>query len=146
MADGKTHASIASLVACGISTAALPVGFFAHDEMTALAMMAGAVAGWAITPDLDIEHRTHEERRLWRVSPVIGGVWTLYWLPYAWTIPHRHWLSHAPGIGTAIRMLYLLWWLPLVTPLNWRLILVTWLAWSLQDVAHLAADGFKLRA
>jgi uncharacterized metal-binding protein len=29
------------------------------------------------------------------------------WLPYQKFIPHRHWLSHAPVIGSAVRLLYL---------------------------------------
>jgi hypothetical protein len=31
----------------------------------------------------------------------------LLWLPYQKFIPHRHWLSHAPVIGSAVRLLYL---------------------------------------
>jgi uncharacterized metal-binding protein len=29
------------------------------------------------------------------------------WLPYQKKIPHRHWLSHAPIVGSALRLLYL---------------------------------------
>jgi uncharacterized metal-binding protein len=144
MADGQTHARIASGVTLAVSVAALPVGV--HDSTTALAMMAGAVCGWLMTPDLDIEHRTHEEWRLWRLSPVIGAVWTLYWLPYAWAIPHRHWLSHAPGIGTLIRMLYVGWWIPIIVPVDLRFVVVMWLAWCVQDIAHLAADGWRFHS
>jgi uncharacterized metal-binding protein len=144
MADGRTHARIANGVTLAVSAAALPVGV--HDSAAALALMAGAVCGWAMTPDLDIEHRTHEEWRLWRLSPIIGAVWTLYWLPYAWTIPHRHWLSHAPGVGTLIRMLYVGWWIPLIAPVDWRFVVVMWLAWCVQDIAHLAADGWRFHS
>ena len=144
MADGRTHARIAGGVAVALSTAALPVAVY--DEAMALAMLAGAVGGWLVTPDIDIPHRTHEETRIYRVSPVLGVIWQTYWTPYALIIPHRHWLSHAPGIGTALRMLYLFWWLLFVVSPDWQLVVIAWLAWCVQDIAHLAADGFRLRA
>ena len=35
-------------------------------------------------------------------------LWQMYWFPYAIIIPHRHGLSHLPGLGTAGRLAYLL--------------------------------------
>lgn len=141
MADGRTHSRIAAGVAAVISMAAIPIGM--TDPNVALSIVAGAVGGWMVTPDLDIEHRTHEEWRIWRLSPIVGAIWTLYWLPYAWAIPHRHWASHLPGVGTAGRMIYLFWWLPLiVSPIDWSLIAMVWCAWSIQDIGHYVADSF----
>ena len=34
-------------------------------------------------------------------------LWQMYWFPYAIIIPHRHGLSHLPGLGTAGRVAYL---------------------------------------
>ena len=144
MADGRTHARIASGVTLAVSVAALPVGV--HDSAAALALIVGAVAGFAISPDLDLEGRTEDEARMWRISPVLGFLWQTYWYPYALLIPHRHWLSHAPGIGTFIRMLYVGWWIPLIAPVDWRFVVVMWLAWCVQDIAHLAADGWRFHS
>ena len=144
MADGRTHAKIASGVTLAVSAAALPVGV--HDAAAALALVVGAVAGFAISPDLDLEGRTEDEARIWRISPVLGFLWQTYWYPYALLIPHRHWLSHAPGIGTLIRMLYVGWWIPLIAPVDWRFVVVMWLAWCVQDIAHLAADGWRFHS
>lgn len=146
MADGRTHAQTAEKVAIALSASAIPVGYYTN-EAAALAIMAGAVCGWLMTPDLDIPHRTHEESRMWRLSPILGVIWQTYWKPYALLIPHRHWLSHAPGVGTAIRMLYIGWPLPLLVPsIDWWLVLSAFVAWSIQDVAHLAADGWRVKS
>lgn len=39
---------------------------------------------------------------------ILGVLWVMLWMPYAYLIPHRHWLSHAPFISGALRLVYLL--------------------------------------
>lgn len=54
----------------------------------------------------------------------------IFW-PYAVVIPHRHWLSHLPIVGTAGRLAYILF-------LAWEVALITgqidWLLWVLSRV------------
>lgn len=77
------------------------------------------MVGLVVTPDLDVRYRNTYSETIMRhtAGRLAGGFWDWIWLPYAYLIPrHRHWLSHAPIIGTALRLLYLLaipallWW------------------------------------
>jgi uncharacterized metal-binding protein len=36
----------------------------------------------------------------------LGGLWISLWWPYAWLIKHRSPISHAPILGTVVRLLY----------------------------------------
>ena len=110
MANGRQHAEALQL-------AAVPVGMLAYvvsnDVETAVAVAIGVLVGIIIDPDLDMVQPTHSEWQMRQALGIIGKVWQWYWLPYAWLVPHRSWISHKPIIGTAIRVSYLLI-LPLV--------------------------------
>lgn len=71
----------------------------------------GCLAGILIGPDLDqIDQAVihHGERRFIKYVPVLGYLWLALWDLYARMIPHRHPLSHFPGIGTIGRVGWLL--------------------------------------
>lgn len=73
-----------------------------------MAVSAGCLAGLLLTPDLDINNGSisnHHARRTF--GQVVGIIWEVAWKPYSWIIPHRSPLSHAPVIGTALRLFYL---------------------------------------
>jgi uncharacterized metal-binding protein len=117
MSSGKVHA-LATVAAAGIATPALAL-LAGQPVTTAAAFAAGCLAGLVVTPDLDVRYRdTHAETVVRRSGGcVAGALWNLLWLPYAYLIPrHRHWSSHAPVIGTALRLVYLalilalFWW------------------------------------
>lgn len=110
MSSGKRHAqmSLALSVPLGV------VSFVATSDI-AFALSAGVgcgIVGQLISPDLDQISITRSESTAMRWFKIFGVVWMAYWLLYGWLIPHRHWLSHAPIIGTAGRLVYLL--LPLL--------------------------------
>lgn len=67
-------------------------------------MAAGTAAGVFIHPDWDYAE----------IRGVVADLGPLKYLvkPYGWAIPHRHWFSHAPLIGTAGRLAYV--FLPLL--------------------------------
>ena len=73
-----------------------------------LGLIAGAahyVGGLMLSPDLDLVSRPFKR---W-------GLLRFIWLPYQRLVPrHRHWLSHGPVIGSAVRLVYLA---ALVSPL-----------------------------
>jgi uncharacterized metal-binding protein len=75
----------------------------------------GALAGWGClfgivcSPDLDIPEVTISERVMVDLFGKAGWLWFYYWLPYGLLFRHRHMLSHAPVLGTAVRLIWLLW-------------------------------------
>lgn len=152
MATGKQHAAVGKLICIATSAAAAATALSGHPQ-TAAGLIAGSLGGWFITPDIDHWQRTHEEIRIYQsAGPLAGRLWQAYWSPYAILIPHRHWLSHLPGVGTVIRIAYLC--LPLFTVLLWQgaplpylptFYAATLAAWTLQDAVHLLMDGFRLR-
>jgi len=107
--NGKAHAT-ASLVL------ALPCGVAAYAVTENVAVSVGAtvgcLAGTLLTPDLDVDGITSSEWWLVKKLGPLGFLWMAAWWPYAKIIPHRHWLSHAPIVGTIGRLAYVL--LPVV--------------------------------
>jgi uncharacterized metal-binding protein len=101
MASGKQHSQ--ATLAAGI-----PVGmvYYLITENAPPAAIYGCLAGVLLSPDLDIPTKTISEYYMGKI-PVIGCLFYWYWLPYAKLVPHRHWISHAPIIGTAVRLLYI---------------------------------------
>lgn len=148
MASGKKHAAANKLTLVAVSAAAL---FYLPTigEQEAIALIAGAAIGYLITPDIDHHVRTHEEWRIIQISKLIGKLWVAYWSPYAALMPHRYWLGHMPGIGTALRALYLL--IPAIYYYGGidfllaypRISLSVFIGWTIQDVAHAILDGWK---
>jgi uncharacterized metal-binding protein len=118
MPSGKIHAA-ATVIAAGVVSPLLALVARQPVEHAA-AFAAGCMVGLVVTPDLDVRHRdTHSETIIRRTGGCFpGALWNLFWLPYAYLVPcHRHWLSHAPLLGTALRVIYLLlvpalfWWI-----------------------------------
>jgi uncharacterized metal-binding protein len=76
-------------------------------------------------------------------------VWRSLWLPYAQLIPHRSWVSHAPVIGTILRLVYLVFMTGLVLMALGLSVepgsLPGWWIWAasglaVSDALHWAAD------
>lgn len=144
MPSGRVH-----LVASLVTTSLAVVGYIVYPIVglkTAALIGAGMVAGMLVTPDLDVDHRTHEETLMYRVpiiGPLFGILWQTYWTPYALVIPHRSWLSHGPLISTALRMVYTLaipialgWPVP-----SWTWILPVFAGWAGVDLVHIGLDA-----
>lgn len=113
-----------------------------------LGIIAGAshfLGGYWLSPDLDIKSRPFLR---WGVLKVI-------WLPYQRFIPHRSPLSHAPVLGSLIRLIYLaalvspLWLvLPDLQRMQWAVSMPKVLAFlvglELSALNHLLLDGLLL--
>lgn len=110
MASGRTHAAGSVAVSPLAFIAAVELGFGYGYSL--IAMASCAFLGILITPDLDQETRSWVENSLMKhrniVIALFGWVHYGFWYPYAKRIKHRHWLSHAPIIGTVVRMSYFL--------------------------------------
>jgi uncharacterized metal-binding protein len=61
-----------------------------------IAASSHLLGGLYLSPDLDLKSLPWKR---W-------GILRFLWLPYQ-RIPHRHWLSHAPFVGSIGRLLYL---------------------------------------
>lgn len=155
MSSGAEHAKAS--VACAIALVPL-VGPIA-GPVAALAAAAGSLLGIALSPDLDQEGLNRFEHKLVRATLGLGYLWVMVWYPYARYIPHRGWLSHAPVVGTAIRVVYLgtvlgvgmvlagLW--PYYLGLLQTELASQTLGWIIaglvvSDIAHWVMDGFPL--
>jgi len=66
-------------------------------ELGVIATASHYLAGMYLSPDLDTLSKPFKR---W-------GVFKIIWVPYQKNIPHRSPLSHAPLLGSAIRLLYL---------------------------------------
>ncbi len=131
MASGKTHAA-ATMMAAALSPFLLSSGQVELDAVRA----GGCLAGLVLTPDLDIERKTHAHSIVARLGQELGKlfgrrgrlvgsalgealafIWWGFWWPYGRLMPHRSAWSHGPVIGTLGRLVYLfclptlMWWL-----------------------------------
>jgi uncharacterized metal-binding protein len=167
MADGKTHARVATTVlVVGAATAVYTAAKVPALRPLVVPFCLGLINGLIVTPDIDIEHATEEELR-WKRIPVFGFltfmVFSTFWYPYSLAVPHRG-ISHVLIMGTATRFLYqffwiIFWW---ATAMAWwhsrspqsflepysadvnalfAFFIPFFAGWCLQDVWHLVYDG-----
>lgn len=71
--------------------------------IAAIVSITHLIGGLMLGPDLDIHSNQYKR---W-------GPLRWIWLPYQIALPHRSHLSHGPLIGTALRVIYLSFWLSL---------------------------------
>lgn len=154
MPSGRTHGLITTLAAAPVFVSAL---LLTSDSTLALCTGGGCLLGLLIEPDLDHDNEnTASEARARRLFGPFASFWLLPWRIYGKAIKHRHWLSHGPIIGTAIRWLYLSFWIllpmiilsftaewdltPIVTGVPPKYYLATFLGNALSDFLHWSAD------
>ena len=100
-----------------------------------------------LSPDLDLVSRPFKR---W-------GLLRWFWLPYQKLIPrHRHWISHGPVIGSAVRLVYLaalvspLWFfLPGLQQVQWSGVtapnaMAVFCGVELSALNHLLLDGLLI--
>jgi uncharacterized metal-binding protein len=147
MPSGQVHAAISIVAAGGLYLAAGQLG---QPAPLPLALAGGCLAGILITPDLDVDARVRSHRLVRENAGMIAYlVWRSLWLPYAQLIPHRSWVSHAPVIGTILRLVYLVFMTGLVLMALGLSVepgsLPGWWIWAasglaVSDALHWAAD------
>ena len=93
MASGKNHdrSILFTTPIIGI------IGVSYSIQLGIVAASAHLLGGLYLSPDLDTVSKPSKR---W-------GVLKFLWIPYQKHIPHRSPLSHAPVLGSAIRLLYL---------------------------------------
>lgn len=112
MPSGSTHRVATVLaapivaIAFGYSAAMLGEQTGYQDGFRAgIAATTGVLVTLAVNPDLDLLESSFKSkaRKKYLLLP-----WWVLWMPYSLSIPHRSPYSHAPIIGTLIRVVYLL--------------------------------------
>lgn len=99
MASGRNHDRAITITTPIMLAAAIASD---HADVGLIASAAYYLSGMYLSPDLDLVSRPYKR---W-------GLLRFIWLPYQRLIPrHRHWLSHGPVIGSAVRLVYLAAWL-----------------------------------
>lgn len=139
MPTGRTHTS-ATIIAAGALAlgAALLIYQTGRPEFAALPI--GALAGLLLSPDLDVERGSISNHHARRIGCVFGALWRWYWWPYAKIAKHRG-LSHAPVLGTLIRLVYIGWWIPLVwRPMPWAWVGAFAVGLAIVDLIHIGMD------
>jgi uncharacterized metal-binding protein len=94
MASGKNHDKSIYLLTPVVGIIG---GYYFSPELGLVAASSHLLAGLYLSPDLDLKSLPWKR---WGVLKVI-------WLPYQRFIPHRSPLSHAPVLGSLIRLVYL---------------------------------------
>ncbi len=151
MSSGKTHGLVSVLSGMTVCAVSANEGYLVSGVM----MLAGSCLGILLSPDLDQQGFSWIENKLRksRVLPVslFGYAHIIYWYPYALIIPHRHWSSHLPGVGTILRLAYLspLFYFINGLTLNFPSSMINWdsLGWIitglvLSDSLHWLFDNF----
>ncbi len=141
MASGKHHDRSIYFATPIIGIISIPFSL----ELGVIATSAHFLGGLYLSPDLDLVSKPYKR---W-------GWLRWIWIPYQRFIPHRSPLSHAPVIGSLIRLAYLALWLscfwvifPGLQQVHWA---ITWekaiaffLGVELSALNHLMLDGLLL--
>jgi uncharacterized metal-binding protein len=106
VSSGQKHAGVTKGIAAGIGVGAAASHFLQPVELTFMAI--GCLLGLFLSPDADVDSGHigfHYVRKVFGR----GGlwVWQQWWMPYQISIKHRSFWSHAPIVGTVVRLLYL---------------------------------------
>ena len=142
MASGKNHDRAIYFVTPVVGI----IGGAYAFELGLIAASSHLLAGLYLSPDLDLKSLPWKR---W-------GILRFIWIPYQ-RIPHRHWLSHAPVVGSIGRLLYLgLWFSPLLIAVGrylpvlrlgsdfWLVLAAAIIGVELSALNHLALDGLLI--
>lgn len=69
--------------------------------------VAGCLVGLLVMPDMDVNGGNISDFFIRKMSRLAQGFWRAFWHPYAILVPHRHFISHFPVVGTALRIGYI---------------------------------------
>jgi uncharacterized metal-binding protein len=98
MASGKNHDKS---IYFATPVVGILSGYYLTPMLGLIAASSHLLGGLYLSPDLDLKSLP------WKRWGLLKSIW----LPYQKFIPHRHWLSHAPVVGSIGRLLYLGLWL-----------------------------------
>lgn len=147
MSSGVVHTKTTMITALLAGTAS---SFLGADMGYSIIGTFGIMLGVILSPDLDLSDTGFHGLYILRVlfGEYFSRVFQAYWTPYSMIVRHRSWISHAPIISTAIRLMYL--FAPLVIVLiilGYRInedsiisLIVLFSGIALSDCMHIAMD------
>lgn len=171
--NGRQHRRLNLVVAPAIIGSTTAGAYYLSGSVSTMVVIQAAIVSafmfqYAINPDLDLLENSIAAKRsrtyipewfydgevrqfAWLFLRTLYAIGLLYLWPYSAIIPHRHPLSHAPLLGTVIRLLYTLWPLILAWPfielyIGIIPVLTFILTVSVLDTLHWFADGMPMRA
>ena len=118
MASGTTHFIHNSVVAAGTTAFAFYAG------LPILPVILANAVSLLVTPDIDMETKTHSEvllarglakvatgfsgtkKNLQKVERFFAALIMSVTAPYAFLFPHRSWLTHLPPFSVIVQLLY----------------------------------------
>lgn len=103
MPSGKIHSALTLSTLSGVVAPYALVQFNGNPWMYG----AGCLVGILVMPDLDVDGGNITDSFIRKVFPPAQWLWRTIWTPYSKFIPHRSPLSHAPILGTVLRIGYL---------------------------------------
>lgn len=103
MPSGKTHVALTLSAMSGMM---VPPIIMASNG-NSLYYLLGCLLGTLITPDLDLDNGNITDSLIRKVFPPAQVIWRILWTPYSKLIPHRSPFSHAPVLGTFLRIGYM---------------------------------------
>ena len=102
MPSGKVHSALTLATTSGVIAPYLIVQFNLNPWM----YVAGCVTGLMVMPDMDVDRGNISDYFIRKVSRPAQWIWRAFWMPYALMVPHRHFISHLPILGTLLRIGY----------------------------------------
>lgn len=126
MPGGKVHSALTLATASGVIAPYAIVQLNGDPYM----YVAGCLVGLFVMPDMDVDNGNISDYLIRKVSRPAQWLWRLFWTPYALLVPHRHFISHFPILGTFLRIGYIF------IILNFTIFLSK-MVWSIFDIVSL---------
>jgi uncharacterized metal-binding protein len=114
MPSGRTHDRITFW--CLPFVLGLTLCVTRSPALIVIVLLSFLVGGLMLGPDLDIRSIQYK-----RWGPIKG-----IWIPYRLALKHRSSLSHGPIIGTALRVIYLAFWIGLFAVIAIAVLNIVW--------------------
>ena len=115
---------------------------FTNSLLISIGIPLGYLLGRVVTPDMDMIGITKTEWDILRKGKLLGVFFIMYWMPYAYLVSHRSYLSHSYMFSSFIRMIYMFWWVMFLHPINLVLFILfgIFFGLSVSDGIHIWAD------
>jgi uncharacterized metal-binding protein len=101
--SGKVHSALTLSTASGV----LAPHFIWMAGGNPFNYLAGCLIGIMVMPDMDVDRGNISDAYIRKVFPPAQWLWRILWTPYSVTVPHRHFISHFPIVGTLLRIGYI---------------------------------------
>jgi uncharacterized metal-binding protein len=103
MPSGKVHSALTLATTSGVVAPYLLVQLGGNPWM----YVGGCLVGLLVMPDMDVNGGNISDLFIRKVSRPVQWLWRAFWHPYAILVPHRHFISHFPVVGTVLRIGYI---------------------------------------